>query len=152
MGAVEGAYFQFVDAMQGTVPAIIAPYLVAKVKVGNAKRMISSAENVSAEKAKVMGLVSELAKDVDDAHKKVAEVAEVLTACGPRSVEAAKALVIGVGGQPIGEPVVFFTGRMLASATSSSEAEDGMKCVQSRRPKPWEEKPIKPLYGVVKGN
>merc|ERR1711948_118100 len=102
---------------------------------------------VSAHKAKHMGLVSELASDVDDAHKKVAEVAQVLTACGPRSVQAAKAL--GIGGQPLTEPLLFFTGRMLAQVTGSPEAIDGMVCLQTHRPKPWEEKPIKPLHGVA---
>uniref|UniRef100_A0A7S4W5X6 3-hydroxyisobutyryl-coenzyme A hydrolase n=1 Tax=Alexandrium monilatum TaxID=311494 RepID=A0A7S4W5X6_9DINO len=144
--ALRGAYFTLSDVKMGLVPAFIAPYVTAKIGSGHAKRMIASAENMSAEKAKHCGMINEVVDDLEQAHKMIKEVAEVLTACGPRSVEAAKQLVIGVGGMPITEPIMFYTGRMLAQVTVSDEARDGMVCLQARKPKPWEETPIQPLY------
>merc|ERR550525_1265165 len=144
--AVSGAYFNFSDVKMGLVPALCSPYVVAKVGSGHAKRLIASAENMSAEKAKRTGMINEVVESVEEAHKMIKDIAEVLTACGPRSVEAAKQLVIGVGGMPITEPIMFYTGRMLAQVTVSDEATDGMVCLQARKPKPWEETPIKPLY------
>lgn len=144
--AVSGAYFNFSDVKMGLVPALCSPYVVAKVGSGHAKRLIASAENMSAEKAKRTGMINEVVESVEEAHKMIKDIAEVLTACGPRSVEAAKQLVIGVGGMPITEPIMFYTGRMLAQVTVSDEAKDGMACLQMRKPKPWEETPIKPLY------
>merc|ERR1740129_209688 len=144
--SLSSAFFTFTDVTKGLVPALAVPYVVAKIKVGNAKRMIASAENMSTEKAKKAGMVNEIVDSVEDAHKMINEIAGVLTACGPRSVEASKQLVIGVGGMPITEPLMFYTGRMLAQVTVSDEATDGMVCLQARKPKPWEETPIKPLY------
>jgi len=144
--AVKGAYFTLADVTMGLIPAIVSPYVVAKIGVGNAKRMIASAENMSAEKAKKCGMINEIVDSVEEAHKMIGEISGVLTACGPRSVEAAKQLVIGVGGMPITEPLMFYTGRMLAQVTVSDEATVGMVCLQARKPKPWEETPIKPLH------
>mmetsp|Transcript_116365 Transcript_116365/g.324242 ORF Transcript_116365/g.324242 Transcript_116365/m.324242 type:complete len:373 (-) Transcript_116365:150-1268(-) len=144
--AVSGAFFTLSDVKMGLIPAMVSPYLVAKIGSGNAKRMIASAENMSAEKAKRCGMINEIVESTEEAHKMINEIANVLTACGPRSVEAAKQLVIGVGGMPITEPLMFYTGRMLAQVTVSDEATDGMVCLQQRKPKPWEETPIKPLY------
>uniref|UniRef100_A0A7S1MNQ9 3-hydroxyisobutyryl-coenzyme A hydrolase n=1 Tax=Alexandrium catenella TaxID=2925 RepID=A0A7S1MNQ9_ALECA len=144
--ALRTAFFTLTDVKVGLVPAFIAPYVVSKIGTGHAKRMIASAENMSAEKAKHCGMINEVVDSVEDAHKMIKEIAEVLTACGPRSVEAAKQLVIGVGGMPITEPIMFYTGRMLAQVTVSDEAKDGMVRLQARQPKPWEETPIAPLY------
>lgn len=144
--SLKGAYFTFSDVMRGLVPAIATPYVVSKIKVGNAKRMIASAENMGTDRAKKAGMINEIVDSVEDGHKMINEIAQVLTACGPRSVEAAKQLVIGVGGMPITEPLMFYTGRMLAQVTVSDEATNGMVCLQARKPKPWEETPIKPLY------
>jgi len=144
--SVKEAFFTFSDVKLGLVPAMVAPYVVAKIGVGNAKRMIASGENMTTARAKKSGMINEVVDTVEDGHKLIKEIAEVLTACGPRSVEAAKQLVIGVGGMPITEPLMFYTGRMLAQVTVSDEARDGMVCLQARKPKPWEEVPIQPLH------
>eukprot|EP00416_Gambierdiscus_australes_P044200 CAMPEP_0171102954 /NCGR_PEP_ID=MMETSP0766_2-20121228/58653_1 /TAXON_ID=439317 /ORGANISM="Gambierdiscus australes, Strain CAWD 149" /LENGTH=368 /DNA_ID=CAMNT_0011563339 /DNA_START=58 /DNA_END=1161 /DNA_ORIENTATION=- len=140
--AVSGAFFTLSDVKMGLVPAMVSPYVVAKIGSGHAKRMIASAENMSAAKAKRCGMINEVVESIEEAHKLIGEIAAVLTACGPRSVEAAKQLVIGVGGMPITEPLMFYTGRMLAQVTVSDEATVGMVCLQARKNKPWEDTPI----------
>merc|ERR1712061_563292 len=114
----------------GFIDPTILPYLVGKCGISNTKCMVCTAQNMSAEKAKHIGLVSEVCATVEEAHKLITDLAEVLTACGPRSVQAAKMLVAGVGGQQIGEPVMFYTAAMLAMVTISDEARDGMACLQ----------------------
>jgi len=145
--AVKSAYFSLTEVKKGYSHALIAPYLVSKLGLGTAKRLVASSSLLSAEKAKLAGMVNELVESVQEGHALIKDLCEVITACGPRSVEAAKQLVMGVGGKPITEFVMFYTGKMLAMVTVSDEARDGMACLQARKPKPWEEKPIKPLYG-----
>merc|ERR1711920_551811 len=148
--AVSSAYFNIVDVQLGTAPALIAPYIVNKIGTGLSKALLCTGEQLSAEKAKFYNLISEIVETTDEAHKLIAELAVVFTACGPRSVEAAKNLVCGVAGQQITEDIMFFTAKMLAMVTISDEARDGMICVQARTNKPWQEEPynIKPLYGT----
>jgi len=124
----------------------LAPWIVTKVGPNFAKYMLASGMNFGFDEMKRAGLINEEVDSVDEGHKKIGEICEVLTACGPRSVEAAKQLVVGVGGQPITEGVMFFTAALLAMVTVSDESRDGMVCVQMRNPKPWEEKPITPLH------
>lgn len=143
--ALQNCYFSLSEVREGQVQCLIMPYIVAKVGLGFAKFMAGSGSNVSAEAMQRAGLISEVVQSLEDGHQKIAEICEVLTACGPRSVEAAKQLVMGVGGQPISEAVSFFTAALLAMVTVSDEARDGMICLQTKAPKPWEVMPIKPL-------
>lgn len=147
--AVEGAYFNITDVYDGTVSALTVPYIEKKIGPGLTKLIYCTAENISAEKANFYGLVSEVVASLEEGHTQITKLASVLTQCGPRSVEAAKNLVIGVAGQQINEGIMFFTAQQLAMVTVSQEATDGMVCVQARKPKPWEEEPknIKTLYG-----
>lgn len=145
--AVKSAFFSLTEVKYGYAHSLIAPYLVSKLGLGTAKRLVASASLLSAEKAKLAGMLNEIVDTVEQGHTLIKDLCEVITACGPRSVEAAKQLVMGVGGKPITEFVMFYTGKMLAMVTVSDEANFGMACLQARKPKPWEEKPIKPLYG-----
>jgi len=144
--SVKTAYFSLPEVREGLVPAIYAPYLTAKVGASFAKYMVASGRNFPAEDLKRAGLLSELVDTVEEGHGKIRDICEVLTACGPRSVEAAKQLVVGVGGQPIAEGIMFFTASLLAMVTVSEEAKVGMVAVQTKAPKPWEEKPITVLH------
>mmetsp|Transcript_117963 Transcript_117963/g.338322 ORF Transcript_117963/g.338322 Transcript_117963/m.338322 type:complete len:370 (+) Transcript_117963:41-1150(+) len=144
--SVSTAFFALPEVRDGLVQCILAPYIVSKVGLGMAKAMLGSGMTFSVDQMRRAGLISEVVDSVEAGHTKVAEICEVLTACGPRSVEAAKQLVVGVGGQPITERVMFFTAALLAMVTVSDESRDGMVCVQQKKPKPWEEKPITPLH------
>jgi enoyl-CoA hydratase/carnithine racemase len=146
--SVPEAYFNVTSVYGGTCDPLWVPYLEKRIGPCFTKLMLCTGENVSAEKAKFYGLVSEVVDDIEKGHESIKKLAGVLTACGPRSVEAAKNLVIGVAGQQISEGLMYFTAQQLAMVTVSKEAKDGMACVQIRADKPWEKDPyiIKPLH------
>merc|ERR1712137_925083 len=106
--SVKHAYFSISQVRDGGIPAVLAPHIAKKLGPSYTKCMIGSGRNFSAKELQHLGLVSEVVDSVEIGHKTIAEICEVLTACGPRSVEAAKMLVVGVGGQPISEGVMFF--------------------------------------------
>jgi enoyl-CoA hydratase/carnithine racemase len=146
--SVSNAFFNISDVQNGSINPLVVPYIEKKIGPAFTKYMLCASANLSAEKAWFYGLVTKVVESVEEAHKEIGGLATVLTACGPRSVEAAKNLVIGVAGQQINEGIMFFTAQQLAMVTISQEATDGMVCVQARKPKPWEEEPnnIKPLH------
>lgn len=144
--SVKSAYYSLPEVKDGRVQCLITPYIVAKAGMGYAKYMLGSGMNLTTDDMVLAGLVNEVVDSVEDGQKKITDICEVLTACGPRSVEAAKQLVVGVGGQPITEGVMFFTASLLAMVTVSYEAKVGMVCLQTKQPKPWEEKPIMTLH------
>lgn len=146
--SVKNAKFALTDLADGKIPGVLAPFLVNKMSLNCAKRFICSGAVLDAETAKHLKLVSEVKDDLEAMNDFVAEMCQVVTACAPGCVGAAKQLVAGVGGVPITEPVMFYTARLLAQVTSGEEARVGMIALQARQPKPWEENPITPLYGT----
>jgi len=110
--------------------------------------VLCTGRNLSAQDAFKLGLVQEVTEDAEAAHRLIKETCTVTTLAGPRSVEHAKELVACVAGAPITEQIQFFTANKLAEVTVSEEARVGMICLQNKTPKPWEAKPITPLYGL----
>jgi len=145
--ATKNSYFSIDDAKRGLIPALMLPYLIQKLNPSVSRQVLCTGRNLSAPEAKQLGLVQEVAETVDDGHNIIAETCKVTTLAGPRSVEHAKELVACVAGAPITEQIMFFTANKLAEVTVSEEARVGMICLQQKIPKPWEHKPITPLYG-----
>jgi len=143
--AVEGAFFSLASVKCGLVPAGVAPYLVGKTGNGRAKRIFCTSENMSAQKAVDYGIVDEVVASTADGHKSIAALCEKLTQCGPRTVQAAKELVLGVQGQQIVHPLMFYTSMVSAQVSNAEEARQAARAVALGQPKPWEGAPIRPL-------
>merc|ERR1719469_1698108 len=135
--SVKKAFFSLSEVKLGVIPATISPYVISKIGVGNAKRLFCTAENMSAERAKEVGLVNEVVDNMDAGHKVIRDLCESLSLCAPKSVGKAKQLIVGVANQPITESLMFYTARMLSEVTVSAEAKAGMIAILARQPKPW---------------
>src|ERR1051325_1987410 len=82
-----GTVFAFSEVKLGIIPAVISPFALAKIGAGAARRYFLTGERFDAATALRIGLVHEVAADLDTAVEKI--VAELLTG-GPRAVRAAK--------------------------------------------------------------
>src|SRR5213592_3042683 len=87
--AEPAAQFAFSEVKLGIVPAVISPFALAKIGPGAARRYFVTGERFDAETALRIGLVHELADDLDAAVERV--VAELLSS-GPAAARAAKEL------------------------------------------------------------
>ena len=72
--------FAFSEVKLGIIPAVISPFALAKIGAGQARRYFVTGERFDAETALRIGLVSEVAADLDTAVERV--VGELLSA-GP---------------------------------------------------------------------
>eukprot|EP00408_Alexandrium_pacificum_P013078 CAMPEP_0171235938 /NCGR_PEP_ID=MMETSP0790-20130122/42197_1 /TAXON_ID=2925 /ORGANISM="Alexandrium catenella, Strain OF101" /LENGTH=455 /DNA_ID=CAMNT_0011702251 /DNA_START=54 /DNA_END=1422 /DNA_ORIENTATION=- len=144
--AVEGAFFSLASVKTGLVPAGVAPYIIGKVGNGVAKRIFCTSENLSAKKAVDIGIVDEVVAGVAGGHKAIGAMCQQLTKCGPRTVQAAKELVLGVGGQQIVHPLMFYTSMISAKISCAEEAKQATAAVAAGKPMPWESTPIKALH------
>ena len=88
--AAPDALFAFSEVKLGIVPAVISPFALAKIGPGAARRYFLTGERFDAQTALRIGLVHELAEDLDAAVESV--VAELLSS-GPSAVREAKRLV-----------------------------------------------------------
>jgi methylglutaconyl-CoA hydratase len=122
--AAGDAVFGFSEVKLGIVPAVISPFVLAKIGSGAARRYFVTGERFGPEVALRIGLVSEIGRDVE------AVVGELLTS-GPAAVREAKRLVRPEPGD--GGALAELAARM----RTSDEGQDGLRAFLERRKPGW---------------
>ena len=125
--AEPGAQFAFSEVKLGIVPAVISPFALAKIGPGAARRFFVTGERFTADVALRIGLVHEVAGDLDAAVERV--VAELLTA-GPNAARAAKQLARA----PLAADE---TAERIAAHRTSAEGQEGLHAFLAKRPPRW---------------
>ena len=119
--------FAFSEVKLGIIPAVISPFVLAKIGPSAARRYFLTGERFDAETALRIGLVHEVASDLDAAVERV--VAELLSA-GPEATRAAKRLVHE-------RPEPLATERRIAERRTSDEGQEGLRAFLERRKPDW---------------
>jgi methylglutaconyl-CoA hydratase len=137
--AIESVQFGFTEVKLGIIPAIISPFVIAKIGPGRAREFFITGERFLAPVAMNMGLIQhvvshELALDalVDS------KISQILTSA-PGAIAAAKELVFGVTAQKL-ENALEFAAHAIARSRAGSEGQLGMKAFLERQKPPWIEK------------
>jgi methylglutaconyl-CoA hydratase len=125
--AAPGTQFAFSEVKLGIIPAVISPFALAKIGVAQARRYFVTGERFDAATALRIGLVSEVAEELDDAVDRV--VGELLNA-GPQAARWAKRLVRE---RPDGAE----TARWIAERRASDEGQEGLAAFLDKRRPPW---------------
>jgi methylglutaconyl-CoA hydratase len=125
--AAPNTLFAFSEVKLGIIPAVISPFALAKIGVGHARRYFVSGERFDAATALRIGLVSEIADDLDAAVERA--VAELLSA-GPQAARWAKRLVRE---RPDGPE----TARWIAERRTSDEGQEGLAAFLDKRKASW---------------
>jgi methylglutaconyl-CoA hydratase len=121
------AVFAFSEVKLGIIPAVISPFALAKIGPGQARRWFVTGERFDAETALRIGLVHEVATDLDAAVDRV--VGELLSA-GPLAARWAKRLVRERPDSPE-------TARWIAERRTSDEGQEGLRAFLERRTPNW---------------
>lgn len=125
--AEPAALFAFSEVKLGIVPAVISPFAVAKIGAGAARRYFVTGERFSAEVALRIGLVHELADDLDAA---VAHVVEEVLSAGPQAARSAKELARDPHSAQE-------TAERIAAARTSAEGQEGLRAFLEKRAPGW---------------
>jgi methylglutaconyl-CoA hydratase len=126
--AAPDAVFAFSETKLGIVPAVISPFALAKIGPSWARRLFPTGERFGAELAQRIGLVHELADDLNAA---VERVLGELRSAGPRAARAAKRLVLDA---PLDG---LETARRIAERRTSDEGQEGLRAFLERRRPDW---------------
>jgi methylglutaconyl-CoA hydratase len=124
--AAPDATFGFSEVKLGIIPAVISPFVLPKIGA-HARRYFLTGERFDAPAALRIGLVHELAEDLDPAVERV--VGEVLTA-GPEAAREAKKLIRE---RPAGDE----TARIAARLRAGDEGQEGLRAFLERREPGW---------------
>jgi methylglutaconyl-CoA hydratase len=134
--AVESAKFGLTETRLGLIPATIAPYVVARLGEGKARRVFMSARVFDAAEAKELGLLGRIAsaEKLDAAME--AEIVPYLSTA-PSAVARTKALARDLGPN-IDDAVISATIDQLAAAWESPEAREGIAAFFDKRKPFWQ--------------
>jgi methylglutaconyl-CoA hydratase len=124
--AAPDATFGFSEVKLGIIPAVISPFVLPRVGA-HARRYFLTGERFDAATAQRIGLVDEIAADLDGGVERVVD--ELLTS-GPKAVRAAKALVRE---RPGGEEAA----RIAAGLRAGDEGQEGLQAFLEKRPADW---------------
>ena len=122
--AGEDAVFGFSEVRLGIIPSVISPFVLARIGPAAARRYFLTGERFDAGTALRIGLVHEVAADLDAAVDRV--VADLLSA-GPQAARWAKRLVRE---RPDGPE----TARWIAERRTSDEGQEGLRAFLEKRP------------------
>lgn len=122
----------------GLVPALISPYVIARVGLTRARELMLTGRRFGGEEAQQYGIVHEVcAPDVLDA--RVNELLEDIRQCSSNALAACKRLIFEVMDKPLDETVAY-RANLLTELRRSDEGMEGMMAFAQKRKPKWAEK------------
>jgi isohexenylglutaconyl-CoA hydratase len=135
-----GATFAFTETLIGLSPAQIAPFVLQKVGYGMGRRLLLTAERLSAEAALTAGLIDHVVADERALNAAEYALRERVLACAPGAIAETKMLLRRLPTLPresaIDAAAQVFTNRVL-----SEEGREGVAAFLAKRPPQWVVKP-----------
>ncbi|MEO9170810.1 MAG: enoyl-CoA hydratase-related protein [Candidatus Baltobacteraceae bacterium] len=129
--ASDETIFGFTEVKLGIIPAVISPFVLAKIGMSHARALFLTGERFNAERARAIGLVHEVvpASGLEGAVERV--LAELLTA-GPLATAAAKKLIAEVSesSYPASRGL---TAAAIAKQRAGDEGQEGLRAFLERR-------------------
>ena len=137
------AVFGFTEVRIGLIPAVISPFVIAKIGESNARAYFLSGIRFNADKAKEIGLVHEVV-DTLDLEKRVETLVGEFLHAAPEAATKAKILIKEViaifhGRKRPRLPLTDFTSKEIAARRISKEGQEGMTALLKHRKPKWME-------------
>jgi methylglutaconyl-CoA hydratase len=136
--AEAGAKFGFTEVRLGILPAVISPFVIAKIGESHARALFPSGKRFDATRALRIGLVHEVVEGEQALDAAVDAALQEVLAAGPTAARAAKAIVREVRGLPH-ESTRWHTARRIATQRTSAEGQEGLRAFLEKRDAAWKE-------------
>ena len=138
--AEAGARFGFTETRLGILPAVISPFVIAKIGETHARALFPGGRRFDAVRAQRIGLVHEVVEGVEALDAAVDQAVADILASGPTAARAAKAIVREVRGLGHGS-AKWHTARVIARQRVSDEAQEGFRAFTEKRRPAWAPEP-----------
>ena len=134
--AEAGAKFGFTETRLGILPAVISPFVIARIGETHARALFPGGRRFDAIRAQRIGLVHEVVEGVEALDAAVDQAVADILASGPTAVRAAKAIIREVRGVGHGS-AKWHTARVIARQRVSDEAQEGFRAFTEKRRPAW---------------
>ena len=137
--AVESVQFGFTEVKLGIIPAIISPFVIARVGPGRAREFFITGERFLAPVAMNIGLIQHVVWHEPALDALIdSKISQILTSA-PGAIAAAKELVFGVAARTL-ESSLDYAAEAIAHARAGAEGQSGMQAFLEHQKPPWIEK------------
>jgi methylglutaconyl-CoA hydratase len=134
--AESGSKFGFTETRLGILPAVISPFVVAKIGESHARSLFPGGRRFDAVRAQRIGLVHDVVEGTEALDAAVASAVADVLAAGPTAARAAKSIVREIRGVGHGS-AKWHTARVIARQRTSEEAQEGFRAFAEKRPAAW---------------
>jgi len=137
--ACAGTKFSFTETSLGLVPAQILPFVIARIGVQPARRLMLSAERFDADEALRLGLVDFVVPDMESMRERLTQVLDRIGRCAPGALAATKRLAARCA-RPAAEAEL---AQLLDDAAQAfamqmrGEGAEGVRAAQAKRDPAW---------------
>jgi methylglutaconyl-CoA hydratase len=133
--ADESAVFGFTEVKLGIVPAVISPYVLAKIGGSPTRELFLTGMRFGAARARDIHLIHAAVPATELDARVSAYLQEILSA-GPEAVATAKELLHKVTGRPA-HATLGLTADTIAGRRASAEGQEGIKAFLEKRKATW---------------
>jgi len=130
------ALFGFTETKLGIMPAVISPFVLAKIGSSHARALALTGERFSAARALAIGLVHEVVATEADLDAAIDRVTNEVRSASPTGITATKALFARVREEPY-DATLETTAQAIAAQRTSAEGQDGLRAFLEKRPAAW---------------
>ena len=131
----ERAKFSLTETMLGIPPAQIAPFVVARVGLPMARRIMLTGARFTGVEAQQYGLLDEIATDIESLEAIEAKIKKGVLRCGPSAIAATKHLILS-SREKSGAEMMDHAADVFATCMLSDEGKEGISSfVEKRKPK-----------------
>jgi methylglutaconyl-CoA hydratase len=134
--AESGTRFGFTETRLGILPAVISPFVVAKIGESEARALFPGGRRFDAVRAQRIGLVHEVVEGEAALDAAVDAAVRDVLAAGPTAARAAKAVIREIRGLGHGS-AKWHTARTIARQRVSPEAREGLAAFSEKRRPSW---------------
>jgi methylglutaconyl-CoA hydratase len=136
--AAADTVFGFTETKLGILPAVISPFVMARIGEGQLRALFPTGERFDAERAQRIGLVHEVLADSAALDARVNAVVDELLSAGPTAARAAKAVIRDQRGLEAGVRRSL-TVSAIARQRVSPEGQEGLTAFLEKRPPSWQD-------------
>ena len=135
--AEHSAVFGFTEVKLGIIPAVISPFVLAKIGSSHARALFLTGERFDAARALAIGLAHHVS-DVGALDETVERVVAEFRTAGPGAVATAKRLIVDVSSSSY-DASLDLTSHAIARRRTTPEGQEGLRAFLERRKATWTE-------------
>jgi methylglutaconyl-CoA hydratase len=128
--------FGFTETKLGIMPAVISPFVLAKIGLTHARALALTGERFEASRSLAIGLVHEVVAAESGLDAAVARVVAEVRSASPTGIAATKALFARVVAEAY-DATLETTAQAIAAQRTSTEGQDGLRAFLEKRPAAW---------------